>query len=138
MYLVLVLWLAWPLPAHLGSHLPHTTFSADFDTLYTTWALGWETHAITTDPARILDANIYHPTPTALLYGPTAFGALPFFAPTFLATGNAVLAINLTLLVALGLTALGAHLVVTRWTGSEPAGFVAGAVFLTNRMIHGM
>jgi hypothetical protein len=132
-YLLLVLWLAWPLSTHLGSHLPRTAFSADFDALYTAWALAWETHALTTDPARLLDANIYHPTPAALLYGPTAFGALPFFAPVFLVTGNAVLATNVTLLVALGLTALGAHLVVARWTDSEPAGFVAGAAFLANR-----
>ena len=133
MYLSLVVWLGWPLPARLGTHLPRTTFSSDFDTLYTTWALAWETHAVTTDPARLIDANIYHPAAAALLYGPTAFGALPFFAPVFLATANPVLAINVTLLLALGLTALGAHLVVARWTGSEPAGFVAGAVFLTNR-----
>src|SRR5438093_904482 len=64
-YVLLVVWLAWPLPAHLGSSLPHTAFSSDFDTLYTTWALGWETHALTSDPTRILDANIYHPTRSA-------------------------------------------------------------------------
>jgi hypothetical protein len=50
-----------------------------------------------------------HPAPHALLYGPTAFGLLPLFAPAWLATGSALAAVNVMLLASLALTAWSAH-----------------------------
>jgi hypothetical protein len=132
LYAALVSWLAWPLPAQLGTHVPYTNRACRFDMLYTIWALAWQTHALGTAPLALFDANIYHPTASALLYGPAPFGALPLFAPIFALTGNPALAINLTFLLALALTALGLHLVVRQWVGSEAAGLVAATVFLTN------
>ena len=74
-YLLLVAWLAWPLPAHLGSNLPHTAFSSDFDTLYTTWVLCWETHTLTTEPARILVPRVVPgPTPPPERTAPRRYG----------------------------------------------------------------
>jgi hypothetical protein len=46
-------------------------------------------------PTALFDANALYPAPRTLFYGPTAFGALPMFAPAFLATGNPTLALNL-------------------------------------------
>jgi hypothetical protein len=135
LYLGLVILLAWPLPARLARDLPATVFPCRFDTLYTTWALAYETRALATAPTRLLEANIYHPAPAPLLYGPTAFGALPFFAPVFGLTGNPVLAINLTFLLSLALTALVLHAVVQRWTGAPAAGLAAGVIFLSNRWL---
>ncbi|HUK62247.1 MAG TPA: hypothetical protein VLV15_02900, partial [Dongiaceae bacterium] len=68
----------------------------------------------------------YCPARDTLFYGDTAFGALPVFLPTFLLSGNAVLALNVLLLVAGTLTAAAVHLVAYRWTGSHAAAFVAG------------
>ena len=90
-YVVIAGWLAWPLPAYMTTSLPCTTFVCTYDTIYTAWVLAYETHALTTAPAQLYEANIYHPEHSALLYGPTSLGALPFFAPTFLATGNPAL-----------------------------------------------
>ncbi len=130
---LLVVWLTWPLVAHVGTQLPNTRLACRVDTLLAGWTLAWETHALATDPSRVLDANIYHPEPHALLYGPTFLAALPIFAPAFLATGNPVLALNLSFLVGLVLTAAALHVVAYRWTGSHLAGTIAGLVFLTTR-----
>src|SRR5947207_530956 len=40
-YVGIVVWLTWPLAAHLGSHLPHTTFICEFDLRQMVWALSW-------------------------------------------------------------------------------------------------
>jgi len=130
---LLVLWLTWPLVARVGAELPNTRLACRVDTLLAGWTLAWETHALATDPSRVLDANIYHPDPHALLYGPTFLAALPIFAPAFLATGNPVLALNLSFLVGLVLTAAALHVVAYRWTASHLAGAIAGLVFLTTR-----
>jgi hypothetical protein len=128
-------WLTWPLAAGLGTHLPHTSWICDFDLRQMIWALSWQSHALTTAPSRFYEANIYHPTPHALLYADAGFGALPYFLPTFLATGNPVLASNLMFLGSLVLTATLLHLVVARWTGLASAGLVAAAVFVTTRWV---
>jgi hypothetical protein len=134
-YGALVVWLTWPLGAQLATQLPNTAGSCGFDTLYAGWVLAFESHTLATAPSHLLDANIYHPTPHALFYGPAAFGALPYFAPVFLATGNPTLALNLELLLCVTLTAWTLHLVVRHWTGSELAGVVAACCFLTTRWV---
>jgi len=132
-YVCAVVWLTWPLGAHLATDLPNTYPLARCDALFGGWALAWETHALTTDAWRLFDANIFHPAKHTLAYGPLAFGGLPFFAPVFLTTGNPTLALNLTLLLGIALTATGLHRVTVRWTGLELAGFIAGWAFLCVR-----
>ena len=132
-YLLIAGWRAWPLPAYMASSLPCTSLVVcRYDTIYTTWVLAYETHVLTTAPAHLYQANIYHPAASALLYGPTSLGALPFFAPPFLMTGNPALALNVMYLLCVVFTALGVHLVVRHWTGWEAAGFAAGLGFFAN------
>ena len=127
-YVVVIVWRTWPLAAHVATHVP----DAQFDALYPLWALAYETHALSTAPLRFADANIYHPATGTLFYGPIVMGVLPLFAPTFLATGNPFLALNLSFMGCVALTALGLHLVVRRWTGSAAGGFLAAWTVLTN------
>jgi len=134
-YLAGVAWLTWPLAGSLSSVLPCPTGTFMPDIYYSTWALAHESHALLTAPWRIADANIYHPTPSALFYGPAGLGALPLFAPVFLATGNPTLAINVTFLVGLALTGAAMHVVVRRWTGSDLAGVVGAATLLANQWV---
>jgi hypothetical protein len=131
-YVGAVAWLTWPLATHLGTHLPATRGPWEYDAIYGLWVLAHDTRALGTDPANLANAGIFHPTPRALFYGPTALGALPAFAPTFIATGNPTLAMNLTFLGGLALTAWALHLVVLRWTGSSLAGMVAASTWLTS------
>jgi hypothetical protein len=126
-WIVVVGWLGWPLARFITMGVPA---GAGCDSRYSIWALAWQTHALATDPSRWADANIYHPVPRALLYGPTGTGALPLFAPVFAATGNPILAANLLVILGCALTAWTLGLVTTRWTGSRAAGAIAGATFL--------
>jgi hypothetical protein len=57
------------------------------------------------------------------------------FAPVFLASGNAALALNVTFLLGLVLTATTMHVVVRRWTGSDLAGLVGATTLLLNQWI---
>lgn len=126
--------LTWPLARHVATHVPDTWISARFDQPTLTWALAWQVHALLTN-ADWRHANIFHPTPDALFYGEAGFGALPYFAPVFLLTGNPVLALNLTLLSCLGLTATALHWVAWKWSGSHVAGAVAAGTFLGTRWV---
>jgi hypothetical protein len=129
-YVSLVVWLTWPLGANLATYLPRPHLICDFDQRQMIWALAFTSHRLVTDPLHLFDANIYHPLPHTLLYAETGFGALPFFAPTFLVTGDATLAANLMFLGSVALTACGLHLLVARWTGRIGAGIVAATTFL--------
>jgi hypothetical protein len=135
LYGAVVCWLTWPLAARLATHLPATCGACTFDTLYTAWALSWQTHALASATATLLGANIYHPAPDALLYGPPAFGAVPYFGTVFASTGNPALALNLLFLGSAVLAAALVHAVVRWWTGVAAAGFVAGCTFLASRWL---
>ena len=133
LYALAVVWLTWPLAARLATHLPNTHPACNFDLLQTAYVLAHETRALTEAPSTFADLPIYHPTQGALFYGDAAFGALPFFLPPFLASGNPTLALNLAFLVPAVLTALALHAVVRAWTRSHLAGAIAGWTFLTTR-----
>jgi len=131
----LVIWLTWPLTARIDTHLPNTDVACAYDSLYMGWALSYESHALTTRGARLRDANIYQPARRTLFYGDTGFGALPYFMPVFLLTGNPTFALNVLILGSVALTAWTLHLVVLRWTGSHLAGFIAACTLLTTRWV---
>jgi hypothetical protein len=134
-YAALVGVLAWPLPARLGTHLPSVHVSSEYDSLFLAWALAHQTRALSRAPAEFPHGNVFHPARHALFHGETGIGALPYFAPVFLASGNPVLALNVMVLVCVTLTAWALHVVVQRWTGSHVAGFVAAATLLTTRWV---
>jgi hypothetical protein len=127
--------LAWPLPRQLGTHLPRIHISSEYDSLFLAWALAHQTHALATAPSTYPDGNIFHPARSALFYGETGVGGLPYFAPVFLATGNPILALNFMVLVSVTLTAWAIHVVVERWTRLHAAACVAAAAFLLTRWV---
>jgi hypothetical protein len=135
LYGAVVCWLTWPLATRLATHLPSTSIASAFDPLYTAWVLAWEAHALGGAARSILDANIYHPAPHALLYGPPALGALPYFAAVYTPTGNPTLALNVLFLGSAVLGATAVHVVTRRWTGRDAAGAVAGCTFLASRWL---
>jgi len=130
-YAVLAATVFWPLPTHPARLLPHGGYGYLLDVPLEMFTLAWESRALVTEPWRILDAPMFHPARHVLLYGPTALGVLPIFAPIYLLTGEVALALNGALVLSLVLTAWTTHLVVRRWTGLQSAAVVAGAVVLT-------
>jgi hypothetical protein len=136
-YAVIVAWITWPLVTTIRTGFPAVFAALNCDRHLSAWTLAWSSRSLLTQPTAIADANIYHPARGGLFYGQAPFGALPYFAPVFLLTANPVLALNLTLLGGLAVTAWFFHIVVRRWTGSDLAGFVAAATFLSNRFVLG-
>lgn len=130
-YVVVTLWFLWPLPLHGSTHVSYPAggmAEIGSDLRLITWALAWDTHALLTDPAHLFDANIFHPAPSALAFSEHFLGYVPLFAPTYLATGNPILASNVLLFLTYPLCALAAYALARRFV-SAPAAFVAGAAY---------
>jgi hypothetical protein len=141
LYSGIVCWLTWPLAASMTSSLPaegHWSLASHIDLHYSTWVLSYVSHALAGGATEFANANIFYPAAGTLFYGPAALGALPLFAPVFLATGNPVLATNLMLLLGIALTGVTMHFIVRRWTGSDLAGVVGAVTVIFNQwLIHG-
>jgi hypothetical protein len=135
LHAALVTWVTWPLAAHLTTHLADTWLGCEFDLLQMAWVLAYQSHRLVTAPWALAQANIYYPAQRALFTGEAGFGALPVFAPIFLASGNPTLAVNLTFLLGVVLTAWALHIVVLRWTRSHLAGALAGWTFVMTRWV---
>jgi hypothetical protein len=127
-------YLAWPLPRYLGTHVvdkgPGVLAAwdrADVDLLI--WVLAWDAHALATAPADVFQGNIFHPAPDVLASSEHLLGLAPIAAPTFLATGNAVLAYNVTILACVLIAGIATFALVHGLTGSVAAGVLAGAAF---------
>jgi hypothetical protein len=133
LWLVVAIAITWPLAGSLRTHHLLSWWGTPFDLYQGAWAMAWQTDLLFSGRQTALaHANIFVPETGALFYGQTGWGAMPLFAPIYLPTHDPTLAINMTLLLGLALTALGVHLVVRRWTGSTVAGAVAAATFVTN------
>ena len=129
-------WVLWPLPQSASTRLlDANAFYGKGGWLFAPdawlvqWILGWDTHALTTAPWRLFDANIFHPAPRTLALSEHLLGYWPLFAPVYLATANPTLAYNVTLLASFALSGAAMCILVRHWTGSIAAGGVAGVVY---------
>ncbi|MBY0275106.1 YfhO family protein [Candidatus Binatia bacterium] len=130
-YVLLTLWWLWPLPLRVSDHAicpADTTKLVAADLSLITWALTWDTHALLTRPLHLFDANVFHPAPLSLAFSEHFLGYVPLFAPTWLLTGNPVLAANVVILLTFPLCALATYALARRFVAA-PAAFVAGAMF---------
>ncbi|MFM8411656.1 MAG: hypothetical protein ACKOCT_15435, partial [Alphaproteobacteria bacterium] len=69
------------------------------DASYVTWILWWGAKALTTDPSRLYDAPMFHPTPRMLTASEHFLSSQLVFAPVWALTDNPVLAANVVSLV---------------------------------------
>lgn len=125
LYAALTAMLAAPLSLRPGT----TLLADDPDTHLYVWTVGWLAHALAAQPARIFDANIFHPEPLTLAYSENLLGLAPIAAPVLWATGNPVLALNLSLLATPVLCGLGAFLLARRLGLSRTAALLCGLIF---------
>src|SRR5439155_265098 len=91
------------------------------------WLLSWDAHALAAAPFAIFQGNLFYPAPDVLAFSEHLLGLAPVAAPVFLASGNAVLTYNATILVTVLVTALATRALVCRWTGDGAAAFFAAA-----------
>lgn len=125
LYLVVTLALTYPLPLHMTS----AVLNDSPDTHLFLWTLGWDVHALTTQPLSIFDANIYYPQHLTLAYSENLIGSAFIAAPILWLTGNTVLALNIVTLVSCVLCGLGACLLARRLGLSTPSSILCGLVF---------
>jgi hypothetical protein len=125
LYASLTAVLAYPLTVYPGSRV----IPLGADTHYYLWALGWDVHALVTQPLSIFDANIFYPYRHTLAYSENIIGSAVIAAPFIWLTGNLLLGLNAVSLISLVLCGVGTYVLARRLRLSVPAAIVAGIVF---------
>lgn len=99
------------------------------DSAYFAWAIGWEVHALKTDPLSLPHGNIYHPSRFALFMDEPILGTTLLVLPAAPFTDDAVLLFNLARLLTFLASALAAYLLARELGCGEGPSLLAGAVF---------
>ncbi len=124
-YVLLTVLLTYPVSLGPASR----ALAVDADASLFLWTLGWDVHALISQPLAIFDANIYYPERLTLAYSENLVGSALVAAPVIWLTGNPVLAVNLVALLSCVVCGLGAFVLARRVGLSPPAAFLAGIVF---------
>jgi len=128
-YVVIAVVWALPMTARPTERVPDLG-----DPLHLAWTMAWDAHALARQPSRVYDANAFHPYPRSLTFADHLLPEALMVAPLFWATGNALLASNAALVLALALSATAMFLLVRHLTASPAAAFVAGLVYAFNSL----
>jgi len=123
----------WPMPS-----APRHWSRIQGDGALNVWAVGWVGHALVHSPSRLFDADIFYPEKRTLAFSEAMLVQGAVAAPVMAITEDAVLAYNVSSLAGFALTGWAFCLLTRRWTGSWPAGYVAGslAAFNAFTLIH--
>lgn len=120
----LTVFMTWP------QALVMTTHAADHqDVYFNLWRLRWVAHALSTRPADLFDANIFHPEEGVLAFSDAMLVQGLLAAPLLWAGSPPVLVHNLMLLGAIVTSAVGIFVLARHLTGSAPGALVAGVIF---------
>jgi hypothetical protein len=122
---VLTVALTWP----IAPRLDRAGRVDSGDGRYSIWNVAWVAHALTTNPAQLYDANIFHPHDKTLAYSEANLVAGAMAVPVWLLTKNAYAASNWVILCSFVLSALTTYALVRRLTGSVPGAAVAAIGF---------
>ncbi len=122
---ILVTVLTYPLICHMASRARWEGGDAKFGL----WNVAWIGHALLTQPAHILDANIFYPHTGTLAYSELNLVAGTLGFPGYALTRNPFVAINSAIAIGLMLTFMLTWALVRRLTGSAGAGLIAATVF---------
>ena len=99
------------------------------DPLLNAWALAWVAHELPSAPARLFDANIFHPERGTLAYSETLLAPALLGAPFFWLGAGPVGVHNLLLVLGIAASGVGMAALVHDLTGRRGAALVAGAIF---------
>jgi hypothetical protein len=122
LYALLTVLLTWPLAAHL-------TVMDPGDSAFFAWEIGWEVHALFSDPARLPHANIFHPLRYTLGLDEPVLGTTVLVLPLALFTDDAVLLHNVARLLTFVFSGLAAFWLARELGAGEGIALLAGAAF---------
>ena len=114
----------WPQARLLGSHL-----AAHHDAQFSIWRLGWIAHALSTQPLRLFDANIFHPALKTLAYSDATLLEGVLGAPLFWLGVSPTAVYNALLLVGFAGSGLGMFVLARRLTGDTAPALLAAIIF---------
>ena len=101
-------------------------FAQGPDTRLYQWTLGWDLHAVKTDPLHVFDANIFFPEKQTLAYSEHLIGAAALALPLSLFTKNLTLLLNFVLLAVTFLAAVGTDRLARECGASSRGALLAG------------
>jgi len=122
---ILAVVMTWPMMSAPGQLTRLDTHDGKFSV----WNVAWVAHALTSDPAHVFDANIFHPQRGTLAYSEANLVAGAMAVPIYALTGNPILAHNLVVFVSLALAFVLTWQLVRQLTGSVWAGVPPAAGF---------
>jgi hypothetical protein len=99
------------------------------DGRWSIWVVAWVAHALTTDPLRLYEANIFHPHPHALALSEPNIGAGILAVPGYLVFRNPLAAHNTAVLASFVLAFIGTYALARYLTTSKAAAAAAGIAF---------
>ena len=99
------------------------------DGQYSVWNVAWVGHALLTDPLHVLDANIFHPQRSTLIYSEANLVAGLLGTPALWLTGNAYAAHNSALLLSFVLSGASTYYLIRYLTHDRRAAAIAGICF---------
>lgn len=121
-YALLLLAFTAPISLDPGSR----AFAEGPDTRLYRWTLGWDLHALKTDPLHVFDANIFFPEKQTLAYSEHLIGVALLALPLSFFTSNLDLILNAVLLLSTLLTALGCDRLARVCGASRRGALLAG------------
>jgi hypothetical protein len=119
----------WSAPASIA---PTETVPDLGDPLHLSYVMAWDAHQVVRRPTALFESNSFHPYPTSLAFADHLTPEALMVAPVFWATGNAVLAFNVGVVLALTLSALAMCALVRGLTGRWDAASLAGLAYAFN------
>jgi hypothetical protein len=94
------------------------------------WNVAWVARTLVVDPAHLFDANIFFPNRGTLAYSENNIGAGILALPAYWATGrNPYIAMNVAILLAFSLSAIGMYYLVRHLTDDWRAATVSAILF---------
>ena len=99
------------------------------DGRWSIWVTAWVAHALTTDPRRLYDANIFYPHRGTLAFSEPNIGAGLLAAPVYALTRNPIAAHNAAFFAAFVLAFCAAWALARYVTGRNGPAVLAGVVF---------
>lgn len=122
-------------PANIAVSLSESRGEGDWDSLaetdlrFVVWLVARNAWTLRNEPTSLYQAEQCHPTADALVLGEPGIGIGLLAAPLSFLIGDPVALFNATLVVMTMLAALAMFLLVREWSGSAPAGIVAGLFY---------
>src|SRR5918999_5702913 len=115
----------WPLATAPGTLSRNDNGDAQLNE----WIMAWVAHQLPRAPARLFDANIFHPARDALAFSEPLIVPALIGAPLRWLGASPVLVFNVVLILGFALTALAMYALVVEWTRDPAAGLLAGSMF---------